>query len=59
MMTRKDFRAIAKILSRREGFVLMVDSFANFLENENPRFDRQRFLDAVYKGGDENDNYNL
>jgi len=55
MMTRKDFRAIAKILSRREGFVLMVDSFANFLENENPRFDRQRFLDAVYKGGDEND----
>ena len=46
MMTRKDFEAIAHILDANvadEGIVL---DFADMLAEQNPRFDRARFIDA-------------
>jgi hypothetical protein len=46
MMTRKDFEAIAHILDANiaeEGLVL---DFADMLAEQNPRFDRARFIEA-------------
>lgn len=56
MLTRKDFKQIAKIfkgvclnhLNIREQVIikLLVELFANWLQTTNPRFDRERFIDA-------------
>jgi hypothetical protein len=55
IMTRKDYVAIAEILANyhREGMVHQADlidaiaaDFARLLANDNPRFDRERFLAA-------------
>lgn len=46
MMTKQDFEAIAEILDANmagEGIVL---DFADMLAEQNPRFDRARFIDA-------------
>lgn len=56
-MTRKDFELIAGILNQNgagfsegdEGYTLtriLAAQFANALEQENPRFNRERFLAA-------------
>ena len=57
MMTRKHFKAIAKILSSvqwdsvtQESLILLNARFADMLENENPRFDRGKFLEACKEG---------
>ena len=55
MMTRKDYVATANILN---DFVDEVDfltlsriaeNFAQMFENDNERFDHQRFIDAVFQ----------
>lgn len=55
MMTRKDYVATANILNN---FVDEVDfltlsriaeNFAEMFENDNERFDHQRFIDAVFQ----------
>jgi hypothetical protein len=55
MMTRKDYVATADILNK---FVDDVDfltlsriaeNFAQMFENDNERFDHQRFIDAVFQ----------
>lgn len=60
-MTRKHFEAIARILEWRNGspdstidfdsgyntaIRNIADDMADYFENENPRFDRERFLTA-------------
>lgn len=42
-MTRKHFEALAKLL--REGAT--TEQFADYLETQNPNFDRERFLEAA------------
>ncbi len=51
-MSRKDFELIAYVLRRygedREALPLgLIESFADALAGTNPRFQRQRFLDAA------------
>ena len=47
MMSRKHFRAIADILRRSEvaGLDLTLE-FVAFCEQENPNFDREKFIKA-------------
>jgi hypothetical protein len=50
-MTRKDYKLIAEVIAVNmfdsyEGKVDLVDNLANKLEQDNPRFDRARFLEA-------------
>jgi hypothetical protein len=59
-MTKKQFEAIAKILGKRlaerqhapigeyETVEQIAADLADFFRNENPRFDGNRFLEAVY-----------
>jgi len=46
MMTKKHFKAIAKILNSVTADYSIITRFADFLETENPRFDRNKFVDA-------------
>jgi hypothetical protein len=52
MMTRKDYVATAEILSNYSMyfdvnmFADIVNDFADMFENDNPRFDHDRFVEA-------------
>jgi hypothetical protein len=54
MMTRKDYVATAKILNNYADsidFLILseiADEFAGMFEEDNPNFDYQRFIDAVF-----------
>lgn len=56
-MTRKDYVETANILNAEldeNNFILinkLAVSFAEMFESDNPRFDFQRFIDAVNKEG--------
>jgi len=45
-MTRRDFELIAGILAKHKASEEMVQAFSAELAGTNPRFDRQRFMDA-------------
>ena len=54
-MTRKDYVMIAEVINRNTAsltesalidFARMAEDLATELQNDNPRFDRDRFLDA-------------
>ena len=54
-MTRKDYVMIAEVINRSTGsltesafidFARMAEDLATELQNDNPRFDRARFLTA-------------
>ena len=45
-MSRRDYNALAAILSRRTLPTGLVDELADWLEADSPRFDRGRFTDA-------------
>lgn len=56
-MSRKDYRAVADVLrSALEGadleglrvVTLIAREFSDFFKGDNSRFDRQRFMDAVF-----------
>jgi len=54
MLTRKHFRKIAKMLKNWEVCPAFIQDMAHLLEEENPRFDRLKFLEACgieLKGG--------
>ena len=52
MMTRKDYVATAEILSNYSMyfdtnlFADIVNDFADMFENDNPRFNHERFVEA-------------
>ena len=46
-MTRKHFEAIAAALKASRASVVTVHAMCNVLAGMNPRFDRQRFLEAA------------
>ena len=54
MMTRKDYVETANILNAKVDlidFTILADiaeDFAEMFANDNPRFDHQRFIDAVF-----------
>jgi hypothetical protein len=55
MMTRKDYIAVSDILSeyaplvnQPELFDQMVNDFADYMQDDNDRFLRTRFIDACY-----------
>lgn len=52
-MTRKDFELIAKVLKGSENRIIddlalegLAETFADYLTDTNPNFDRARFLTA-------------
>lgn len=57
-MTRKDYRQLAEELritlkrihteEEKAAFRLAVDCMADAMKRENPRFDRQKFAEAVF-----------
>ena len=54
MMTRKDYVATAEILNGFQdktvySFNKIVNDFIVMFQNDNPRFDSGRFIDAVFK----------
>lgn len=55
MMTRKDYVAVAEILSDHgdwipsDEFASMVNAFADLMAEDNERFLRERFIDACYE----------
>ena len=54
-MTRKDYVATAEILNAQKDkidFLILSEiatDFADYFEADNPRFDYQRFVDAVFE----------
>jgi hypothetical protein len=56
-MTRKDYTATAKVLNGykdKVDFITLSDlalSFSEMFQNDNERFDEQRFIDAVFQEG--------
>jgi hypothetical protein len=55
-MTRKDYERFAGLLnSINKGFPdfeakrFLINNMCEIFETDNPRFDRSRFMDAVYK----------
>lgn len=56
MMTRKDYVAVAEILNRHfsnypveiSDFKELVFDFADMFADDNPNFDEDRFMQAVY-----------
>lgn len=55
MMTRKDYMAVSDILAEYaphtaepELFDQMLKDFADYMADDNPRFMRDKFLDACY-----------
>ena len=46
-MTRKDFELIAGILAKHKADEAIVNAFAVELADTNPRFDKQRFIEAA------------
>jgi hypothetical protein len=57
MMTRKDYVATAQILSNYHNhfdvgtFADIVNDFGDMFENDNPRFDHDRFVEACLSVG--------
>lgn len=55
MMTRKDYVATAKILNNYKDEIdylvisEMADEFAEMFEADNPNFDYQKFIDAIFE----------
>lgn len=55
MMTRKDYIEVASILKKykahlpHEKAAYMVMDFQHMMKQDNPRFDKVRFWNAVYK----------
>lgn len=54
MMTRKDYVSTAEILNKatdklNPSFNKIVSDFIVMFKNDNPRFDANRFIDAVFK----------
>ena len=52
MMTRKDYVITAEILRdalpyNRDLVLRIADEFSHYFQQDNPRFDRSRFFDAV------------
>jgi len=45
-MTRKHFKAIAKILNDSDASADMILSFSSMLVEQNPRFDHHKFITA-------------
>lgn len=58
MLTKKHYTAIAAVFAeqyerkadpkRRQMTVILAHALADVFEKDNPRFDRQRFIDACY-----------
>lgn len=58
IMTRKDYRQLAEelriefgrlsTLAAEEGFRIAVGCIADAMKRENPRFDREKFAEAVF-----------
>ena len=54
MMTRKDYVATAKILNDNiehmhpAAFSKLVEDFVDMMQDDNPRFEYGRFLEACY-----------
>lgn len=51
LLSRKDYQAIAAIIARRiydlnDAGIWLVSDLADYLESDNPAFDRDRFADA-------------
>lgn len=49
MMTRKNYIAIAEVLDANRAPLALVQDMADLLEEDNPRFDRDRFIAASTK----------
>ena len=47
-MTRKHHEALAKVLRENEDRLDITDALIEVLKADNPRFDPQRFLGAVW-----------
>lgn len=46
MMSRKHFNKLAEILKRTEAKRETIEQIAEFCAEQNPRFDRERFIEA-------------
>lgn len=46
-MTKKHFIAIAALLDANRASLAIVSDFADLFEEENPRFNRQQFVEAA------------
>lgn len=51
-MTRKHFKALAEAIGSNAIGHAVAEAVANVCEDFNPRFDRERFLEAVQKAYD-------
>jgi len=47
--SKKEFEFVAQILCRHNATGPMVDDFATYFGQTNPRFNRQKFVGAVLK----------
>ena len=49
-MTRQDYIKIAKLLNATQAPYKVIDAFRHLLKEDNPRFNKDKFLNAVYNG---------
>ena len=50
-MSRKDYKAIAEIISRLDAGTKkseLIEGFCLYLKQDNPRFQQMKFIDACY-----------
>ena len=50
-MTKKHYEAIAKLLCECTEPIALMEGLIKIFEDDNPRFDRNRFINAVLNEG--------
>lgn len=52
MMSKKHYIAIAELLGKGTEPIALMNGLIQIFEEDNPRFDRERFIAAVMKAGE-------
>lgn len=51
MMSKKHYTAIAELIGQGTEPIALIDGLIRIFEEDNPRFDRERFIQAVLNSG--------
>lgn len=49
MFSRQHYKSIGFILAKNQAHKPLIDDFIKFFEEDNPRFDRERFTEFILR----------
>ena len=49
MFSRQHYKSIGYILAKHQAHKPLIDDFIHFFEEDNPRFDREKFTEYILK----------